>query len=102
MSHTDSELAMLYVSFVDKNSKSFQLQIRLTNYEFSKNLLDKQSSQYKNLKTKLDNSVRKQSNAFKFFYHFANYCLSHPKLLFITSQVIIYHIASLQSITSQL
>jgi hypothetical protein len=69
MSHTDSELAMLYVSFVDKNSKRFQLQIRLTNYEFSKNLLDKQSSQYKNLKTKLDNSVRKQITLQTIVYH---------------------------------
>ncbi|CAB4035380.1 neural cell adhesion molecule L1 isoform X1, partial [Paramuricea clavata] len=40
----------------NKNSKKFLLQIRLTNHEFSKNLLDTQSSQYKNLKTKLEDS----------------------------------------------
>ena len=54
-------MAMQYylVSFVlDKNSKKYQLGVRLTNYEFSSNLLDTTSRQHQSLKTKLEDSVR--------------------------------------------
>ena len=47
------------VSFVlDKNSKKYKLGVRLTNYEFSSNLLDTTSRQHQSLKTKLKDSVR--------------------------------------------
>ena len=51
-------LLAIYVLFADKNTVKFQLRIRLVNYEFSNNLMDATSSQYKNLKSKLEKSVR--------------------------------------------
>ncbi len=51
-------LLSIYVLFADKNTVKFQLRIRLVNYEFSNNLMDATSSQYKNLKSKLEKSVR--------------------------------------------
>ena len=54
------------VIFVDENNKKFQLDIRLTNYEFLDNLLDETSSEYKDLRRKLESSVTKLMYCLKF------------------------------------
>ena len=52
---------------LDKNSKKYQIRVRLTNHEFSSNLLDTTSRPYKSLKTKLEDSVK---NSVYSFYEF--------------------------------
>ena len=55
--HAHTFKLSIYVLFADKNTVRFQLRIRLENYEFSNDLMDATSSQYNNLKYKLEQSV---------------------------------------------